>query len=232
MSPAGTVTTHPSRLGRFSGYPSYNTTPFELGEPNNRQTPEPIYRNNTALQTEGVLPRSVSRGGVLLPLRRERDPERRCLRRMSTGEWLGSLFHRSRRSKERLRNAGRRPRPLERERRRRLGERECERFRRPAERLLDRLGVLDRLRARPAGERLRLLRAGERDLDRRVLARDLERDFRRRAAERERLARRRWAGLRDLERRFLRSGGDAFFLTGDLDLKRAAAGHYMEQCLE
>lgn len=56
-----------------------------------------------AISNNWSLSSSVSRGGVLLVLRRGRDPERRWLRRMSTGEWLGSLFHLSRRSREPLR---------------------------------------------------------------------------------------------------------------------------------
>ncbi|KAI3356157.1 hypothetical protein L3Q82_017415 [Scortum barcoo] len=174
----------------------------------------------------------VSRGGVLLVLRRVRDPERRCLRRMRTGEWLGSLFHLSRLSNERLRNTGRLPRPLDLDLRLRSDERDLDRlllspdldlFLRPVERLLDRLlRSVDFLLPRALGERVRdrLLRAGERDLDRRFLARDLELDRLRRAAERERDLRRR-AGLRDLDRRFFLSDGetDSLFLTGDLDLR-------------
>lgn len=39
-----------------------------------------------AISSNWSLSSSVSRGGVLLVLRRVRDPERRCLRRMRTGE--------------------------------------------------------------------------------------------------------------------------------------------------
>lgn len=101
-----------------------------------------------AISSSWSLSSSVSRGGVLLVLRRVRDPERRCFLRMRTGEWLGSLFHLSRLSKERLRNTGRLPRPLERDLRLRSDERDLERlllspdldlFLRPVERLLDRL---------------------------------------------------------------------------------------------
>lgn len=177
----------------------------------------------------------MSRGGVLLVLRRARDPERRCLRRMRTGEWLGSLFHRSRLSNERLRNTGRLPRPLDLDLRLRSGERDrlplppdLDLFLRPVERLLERLILsvdLDLLLPRALGERVRdrRFRVGERDLDRRILVRDLERDRLRRVAERERDFRRR-AGLRDLDRRFFLSDGetDSFFLTGagDLDLSK------------
>lgn len=178
---------------------------------------------------QNVLPSSVSRGGVLLLLRRVREPERRCLRRMRTGEWLGSLFHRSRLSNERLRNAGRLPRPLDLDLRLRSEERDLDRlllspdldlFLRPVERLLDRLLLsvdLDLLLTRALGERDRLLRAGERDLDRRVLVRDL--DGLRLAGERDL---RRRAGLRDLDRRFFLCDGeiDSLFLTGDLDLRK------------
>lgn len=175
-----------------------------------------------AISSNWSLSSSVSRGGVLLVLRRVRDPERRCLRRMRTGEWLGSLFHLSRLSKERLRNAGRLPRPLDLDLRLRSEERDLDRllrspdldlFLRPVERLLDRLLLsvdLDLLLPRALGERDLLLRVGERDLDRRTLVRDLEHDRLRRAAERDR---RRRAGLRDLDRRT-----DSLFLTGDLDL--------------
>lgn len=165
----------------------------------------------------------------MLVLRRVRDPERRCLRRMRTGEWLGSLFHRSRLSKERLRNTGRLPRPLERDRRLRSVDRDLERlllspdldlFLRPVERLLERLplsGDLDLLLPRVLGERDRLFRAGERVLDRWVLCRDLDLDRLRRA---ERDLRRR-AGLRDFERLFFFSGeAESFLLTGLLDLRK------------
>lgn len=179
------------------------------------------------------LPSSVSRGGVLLVLRRVRDPERRCLRRMRTGEWLGSLFHLSRLSNERLRNTGRLPRPLDLDLRLRSEERDLDRllrspdldlFLRPVERLLDRLFLsvdLDLLLPLVLGERVRdrLLRVGERDLDLRILVRDLERERLRRAAERD-CDRRRRAG--DLDRRFFLSDGetDSLFLTGDLDLRK------------
>lgn len=180
-----------------------------------------------------VLPSSVSRGGVLLVLRRVRDPERRCLRRMRTGEWLGSLFHLSRLSNERLRNTGRLPRPLDLDLRLRSEERDLDRlllsadldlFLLPVERLLDRLFLsvdLDLLLPRALGERERerLLRFGERDLERRILVRDLDCDRLRRVAERDRDLRRR-AG--DLDRRFFLSDGetDSLFLTGDLDLRK------------
>lgn len=176
-----------------------------------------------AISSNWSLSSSVRRGGVLLVLRRVRDPERRCLRRMRTGEWLGSLFHLSRLSKERLRKAGRLPRPLDLDRRLRSEERDRDRllrspdldlFLRPVERLLDRLLLsvdLDLLLPpRALGERDLLLRAGERDLDRRTLVRGLECDPLRRAGERDL---RRRAGLRDLDRRT-----DSLFLTGDLDL--------------
>lgn len=176
-----------------------------------------------------TLPSSVSRGGVLLVLRRVRDPERRCLRRMRTGEWLGSLFHLSRLSKERLRNTGRLPRPLERDLRLRSVDRDLERlllspdldlFLRPVERLLDRLplsGDLVLLLPRVFGERDRLFRAGERDLDLWVLCRDLDLDRLRRT---ERDLRRR-TGLRDFERLFFFSGeAESFLLTGLLDLRK------------
>ena len=179
------------------------------------------------------LPSSVSRGGVLLVLRRVRDPERRCLRRIRTGEWLGSLFHLSRLSKERLRNTGRLPRPLDLDLRLRSEERDLDRlllspdldlFLRPVERLLERLLLsvdLDLLLPLALGERVRdrLLRVGVRDLDRRILVRDFEVERLRRVAERERDRRRR-AG--DLDRRFFLSDGetDSLFLTGDLDLKK------------
>lgn len=162
-------------------------------------------------------------------LRRVRDPERRCLRRMRTGEWLGSLFHLSRLSNERLRNTGRLPRPLDRDLRLRSEERDLDRlllspdldrFLRPMERLLDRLLLsvdLDLFLPRRLGERVRdpLLRIGEL----RILVRDLERERLRRVIERERDRLRR-TGLRDLDRRFFRSDGetDSLFLTGDLDL--------------
>lgn len=182
-----------------------------------------------AISSNWSLSSSVSRGGVLLVLRRVRDPERRCLRRMRTGEWLGSLFHLSRLSNERLRNAGRLPRPLDLDLRLRSEDRDLDRlllspdldlFLRPVERLLDLLLLsvdLDLLLPRPLGERDRLLRAGERDLDRRALVRDLERDRLRRAGDRDL---RRRAGLRDLDRRFFLSDGEteSLFLTGDLDL--------------
>lgn len=168
----------------------------------------------------------MSRGGVLLVLRRVRDPERRCLRRMRTGEWLGSRFHRSRRSKERLRNTGRLPRPLDLDLRLRSEERErlprspdLDLFRRPVERLLDRLlrsVDLDLLLPRALGERDRLLRAGERERDRWDLPRDLVRDRLRRALERDL---RRRAGLLDF-RFFLSGETDSFFLAGDFDLQR------------
>lgn len=172
----------------------------------------------------------MSRGGVLLVLRRVRDPERRCFRRMRTGEWLGSLFHLSRLSNERLRNTGRLPRPLERDLRLRSDERDLERlllspdldlFLRPVERLRDRLFLswdLDLLLPRAFGERDRLFRAGERVRDLWVLGRDLDRERLRRA---ERDLRRR-AGLRDFERFFFFSGEtESFLFTGDLDLRRA-----------
>lgn len=137
-----------------------------------------------AISSNWSLSSSVRRGGVLLVLRRGRDPERRCLRRMRTGEWLGSLFHLSRLSNERLRNTGRLPRPLDRDLRLRSVERDLDRlllstdlFLRPVERLLDRLLLsvdLDRRLPRGLGERDRLFRAGERDLDRRILVLDLE----------------------------------------------------------
>lgn len=182
-----------------------------------------------AISSNWSLSSSVSLGGVLLVLRRVRDPERRCLRRMRTGEWLGSLFHLSRLSNERLRNAGRLPRPLDLDLRLRSEERDLDRlllspdrdlFLRPVERLLDRLLLsadLDLLLPRPLGVRDLLLRAGERDLDRRFLVRDFELERLRRAAERDL---RRRAGLRDLERRFLLSDGetDSLFRTGVLDL--------------
>ena len=162
-------------------------------------------------------------------LRRVRDPERRCFRRIRTGEWLGSLFHLSRLSNERLRNTGRLPRPLDLDLRLRSAERDRERllrsidldlFLRPVERLFDRLflsGDLDLLLPRALGDRDRLLRAGLRDLDRRVLFRNFEPDCLRRAAERERDRRRR-AG--DLDLRFFLSEGetDSLFFKGDLDL--------------
>lgn len=156
-------------------------------------------------------------------LRLVRDPERRCLRRMRTGEWLGSLFHLSRLSKERLRKTGRLPRPLERDLRLRSEERDRDRlllspdldlFLRPAERLLDRLLLsvdLDLLLPRALGERDRLLRAGER-----TLVRDLECERLRRAVERDL---RRRGGV--LDRRFFFSGEtDSFFLAGELDLRK------------
>lgn len=186
-----------------------------------------------AISSNWSLSSSVSRGGVLLVLRRVRDPERRCLRRMRTGEWLGSLFHLSRLSNERLRNTGRLPRTLDLDLRLRSEERDLDRrplspdldlFLRPVERLLDRLFLsvdLDLLLPLAFGERERdrLLRVGERDLDRRTLVRDLDRERLRRAADRDRDLRRR-AGLRDLDRRFFFSDGeaDSFFFTGDLDL--------------
>lgn len=149
---------------------------------------------------------------------------------MRTGEWLGSLFHRSRRSKERLRNTGRLPRPLDRDLRLRSDERDLERlllspdldlFLRPVERLLDRLLLswdLDLLLPlRAFGERDRLFRAGERVLDLWVLPRDLDRERLRRA---ERDLRRR-AGLRDFERLFFFSGvTESFLFAGDLDLRK------------
>lgn len=185
-----------------------------------------------AISSNWSLSSSVSRGGVLLVLRRVRDPERRCLRRMRTGEWLGSRFHLSRLSNERLRNTGRLPRPLDLDLRLRSEERDRDRlllspdldlFLRPVERLLDRLFLsvdLDLLLPRALGERDRLLRAGERDLDRRILDLDLECDRLRRVVEREVLDFRRRAGLRDFDRRFFLSDGetDSLFLTGDLDL--------------
>lgn len=181
-----------------------------------------------AISSNWSLSSSVRRGGVLLVLRRVRDPERRCLRRMRTGEWLGSLFHLSRLSNERLRNTGRLPRPLDLDLRLRSVERDLDRlllstdrFLRPVERLLDRLLLsadLDLLLPRRLGERDRLFRVGgERDLDRRFLVRDLECDLLRLAGERDFFRR---AGLRDLDRRFFLSGGEteSLFLTGDLDL--------------
>lgn len=180
-----------------------------------------------AISSNWSLSSSVRRGGVLLVLRRVRDPERRCLRRMRTGEWLGSLFHLSRLSNERLRNTGRLPRPLDLDLRLRSEERDLDRlllstdlFLRPVERLLDRLFRsvdLDLLLPRALGERDRLFRGGERDLDRRIRVRVLECDRLRRAGERDL---RRRAGLRDLDRRFFLSDGetDSLFLTGDLDL--------------
>lgn len=184
-----------------------------------------------AISSNWSLSSSVRRGGVLLVLRRVRDPDRRCLRRMRTGEWLGSLFHLSRLSNERLRNTGRLPRPLDLDLRLRSEERDLDRlllsadldlFLRPVERLLDRLFLsvdLDLLLPLALGERERdrLLRAGERDLERRILVRDLDCERLRRAAERDRDLRRR-AG--DLDRRFFLSDGetDSLFLTGDLDL--------------
>lgn len=163
-------------------------------------------------------------------LRRVRDPERRCLRRMRTGEWLGSLFHLSLLSKERLRNTGRLPRPRERDLRLRSVERDLERlllspdldlFLRPVERLLDRLPLSgdldDLLLPRAFGERDRFFRAGERDLDLWLLCRDLDLDRLRRT---ERDLRRR-AGLRDFERLFFFSGEtESFLITGDLDLRK------------
>lgn len=180
-----------------------------------------------AISNNWSLSSSVSRGGVLLVLRLVRDPERRCLRRMRTGEWLGSLFHLSRLSNDRLRNTGRLPLPLDLDLRLRSVERDLERlplspdrdlFLRPVERLLDRLLLsvdLDLLLPRAFGDRVldRLFRAG--DLDRRVLFLDLERDRFRLVPERDL---RRRAG--DLDRRFFLSDGDtdSLFLTGDLDL--------------
>lgn len=169
----------------------------------------------------------MRRGGVLLVLRRVRDPERRCLRRIRTGEWLGSLFHLSRLSNERLRNTGRLPRPLDLDLRLRSEERDLERlllstdlFLRPVERLLDRLLLsadLDLLLPRALGERERRFLVGDRDLERRILGRVLECDCLRRPVERDL---RRRVGLRDLERRFFLSDGEteSLFLTGDLDL--------------
>lgn len=191
-------------------------------------------RRHWKYTTENALPSSVSRGGVLLVLRRVRDPDRRCLRRIRTGEWLGSLFHLSRLSNDRLRNTGRLPLPLDLDLRLRSEDRDLERlllspdrdrFFRPVERLRDRLFLsvdldlfLPRLLAER--ERDRLLRVGERDLDRRALVRDLERDLLRRVAERETLDLRRRAGLRDFDRRFFLSDGEteSLFLTGDFDL--------------
>lgn len=183
-----------------------------------------------AISSNWSLSSSVSRGGVLLVLRRVRDPERRCLRRIRTGEWLGSRFQRSRLSNERLRNTGRLPRPRDLDLRLRSEERDLDRlllspdldlFLRPAERLLDRLLLsadLDLLLPRPLGERDRLLRVGERDLDRRALVRDFECERFRRAGD---LDLRRRAGLRDFDRRFFFSDGEteSRFLTGDLDLE-------------
>lgn len=182
------------------------------------------------------LPSSVSRGGDLLLLRRALDPERRCLRRMSTGEWLGSLFHLSRLSNERLRNTGRLPRPLDLDLRLRSEERErdldlrllsTDLFLLPVDRLLDRLLLsvdLDLLLPLAVVERLRdrLFLVGDRDLDLRGLVRDLEWERLCRVAERERLVFRRRPGLRDFERRFFFSDGetDFFFFAGDLDLKK------------
>lgn len=182
-----------------------------------------------AISSNWSLSSSVSRGGVLLVLRRVRDPDRRCLRRMRTGEWLGSLFHRSRLSNDLLRNTGRLPRPLDLDLRRRSDERDLDRrprspdrdrFLLPADRLLDRLFLsvdLDLLR--PFCDRDRLLRVGERDFDLRALVRDLELERLRRAAERD-LDLRRRPGLRDLERRLFFSVGEieSLFLAGDLDL--------------
>lgn len=175
-----------------------------------------------AISSNWSLSSSVSRGGVLLVLRLDRDPERRCFLRMRTGEWLGSLFHLSRLSNERLRNTGRLPRPLDLDLRLRSEERDLDRlllspdldlFLRPVERLLDRLLLsvdLDLLFPRTLGERDRLLRVGERDLDRRFLVRDFERDRLRRASDRDPLCR---AGLLDFDRRT-----DSLFFAGDLDL--------------
>lgn len=90
-----------------------------------------------------IIPRSVRRGGVLLVLRRVREVDL-FFRRMRIGEWLGSRFHRSRRSNERLRNAGLRCRELERDllerdRRFRVVDRERDRLFLPGERDLERL---------------------------------------------------------------------------------------------
>lgn len=51
------------------------------------------------MQISMFIPSSVSRGGVLLTLRRVLEADR-LLRRMRIGEWLGSRFQRSRLSKE------------------------------------------------------------------------------------------------------------------------------------
>lgn len=187
-----------------------------------------------AISSNWSLSSSVSRGGDLLLLRRALDPERRCLRRMSTGEWLGSLFHLSRLSNERLRNTGRLPRPLDLDLRLRSEERErdldlrllsTDLFLLPVDRLLDRLLLsvdLDLLLPLAVVERLRdrLFLVGDRDLDLRGLVRDLEWERLCRVAERERLVFRRRPGLRDFERRFFFSDGetDFFFFAGDLDL--------------
>lgn len=81
----------------------------------------------------------MRRGGVLLELRRDLEVDL-LLRRIKTGEWLGSRFHRSRLSKDRPRNAG-------------LLRRETER------------DLLDRDRRALDRERDLLFLAGERDLD-------------------------------------------------------------------
>lgn len=131
-----------------------------------------------AISSNWSLSSSVSRGGVLLVLRRGRDPERRWLRRMRTGEWLGSLFHLSRRSRDPLRYAGLLTLPLERDLRLRSEERDRDLRRRPGDLLRERLPrPVERLRERflRPGDLLleRLPLAGERLLERLPLAGDL-----------------------------------------------------------
>ncbi|KAJ8012988.1 hypothetical protein DPEC_G00048610 [Dallia pectoralis] len=115
------------------------------------------------------------------------------------GEWLGSRFHRSRRSNERFRMMGRRRRDIERDLLRRTRERDLERLLLSVD--------LDLF-----------LLTGERDLERLFLVLDLDRDFLRRVDDLERDLQRR-AGLLDLDRFFRLAGGetDFLFLTGDLD---------------
>lgn len=144
----------------------------------------------------------MRRGGVLLPLLRVCDVDR-FLRRMSTGEWLGSRFHRSRP----LNRCAPNPPLLRLEPERDLDllfrpeERDLERLRRPGERdfdlfffgdldlerfdrvldldrdLLLREGVLDFFFLLREDDLDFLLFSGDFDLDFRFLDPDLERFF-------------------------------------------------------
>lgn len=107
------------------------------------------------------LPSSVRRGGVLLVLRRVCD-EDRFLRRMRTGEWLGSRFHRSRPLNLCAPNPP--PRLL------REPERDLDLLFRPDERDLERL-------RRPGERDFDLFLLGDLDLERFVRVLDLDRDF-------------------------------------------------------
>lgn len=156
-----------------------------------------------------IVPSSVRRGGVLLPLLRVCDADR-FLRRMSTGEWLGSRFQRSRP----LNRCAPNPPLLRLEPERDLDllfrpeERDLERLRRPGERDFDFffLGDLDLERFD------RVL-----DLDRDLLLREGVLDF--------------FFLLREDDLDFFLFPGDFDFRFLEPDLERFRPGELEAECL-